>query len=94
VLLVVAGLLISVPIVVWGSTLILGWIERYPSLLYAGGAVLAWTAAKMIAAEPLFEAVLAGRPLAGNLIYIAAIGGVLAAAWLRNRRPKARKETA
>jgi len=43
--LVVAGLLISIPIVVWGSTLILHWIERFPGLLYVGGAVLAWTSA-------------------------------------------------
>ena len=35
-LLVVLGLLISVPIVVWGSTLILRWIERFPVLLYDG----------------------------------------------------------
>ena len=56
VLLVVLGLLISIPIVVWGSTLILHWIERFPSLLYIGGAVLAWTAAKMITSEPLLVA--------------------------------------
>ena len=31
VLLVVAGLVISIPIVVWGSTLILHWIERFPA---------------------------------------------------------------
>ena len=55
VLLVMAGLAISMPIVVWGSTLILHWIERFPALLYLGGAVLAWTAAKMIADEPLLE---------------------------------------
>src|ERR1700716_1326603 len=53
VLLVVLGLLISIPIVVWGSTLILRWIERLPILLYAGGGVLAWTAVKMMTAEPL-----------------------------------------
>ena len=41
ILLVVLGLLISIPIVVWGSTLILHWLERFPSLLYVGGAVLA-----------------------------------------------------
>lgn len=44
VLLVILGLVISIPIVVWGSTLILHWIERFPGLLYIGGAVLAWTA--------------------------------------------------
>src|SRR4029077_19581533 len=46
-LLVVCGLVISIPIVIWGSTMILKWIERFPSIIYVGGAVLAWTAAKM-----------------------------------------------
>src|SRR5882672_10204790 len=58
ILLVVLGLLISIPIVVWGSTLILRWIERFPGLLYIGGAVLAWTAAAMIADEPYFQSFL------------------------------------
>src|SRR5262245_16832172 len=44
-LLVVLGLLISVPIVIWGSTLILKWVEKYPSIVYIGAGVLAWTAA-------------------------------------------------
>jgi YjbE family integral membrane protein len=86
-LLVVLGLLISIPIVVWGSTLILKWIERYPSILYVGGAVLAWTAAKMIVTEPFVASALAERHAAwGATIYIAIIGGVLGFAWLRNRR--------
>jgi YjbE family integral membrane protein len=88
VLLVVTGLLISIPIVVWGSTLILKWLERLPALLYAGGAVLAWTAAKMITDEPLYEAWLQARAGLKPLIFIAIIGGVLGAAWLRNRKQK------
>ncbi|NMC27722.1 MAG: TerC family protein, partial [Syntrophomonadaceae bacterium] len=54
-LLVVVGLLISIPIVVWGSTIILTWVERYPSIIYLGAGVLAWTAAKMIVDEPLLN---------------------------------------
>ena len=86
VLLVVLGLVISIPIVVWGSTLILRCIERYPAILYAGGAVLAWTAAKMIAGEPFMAEALAGRPGWTASIYAGVMGGVLAAALLRNRR--------
>lgn len=89
-LLVVAGLVISIPIVVWGSTLILHWIERFPVLLYAGGAVLAWTAAKMIVSEPLLEEHLSAA-LRGA-IYVAVIGGVLGTAVARTRR-QARKQT-
>jgi YjbE family integral membrane protein len=93
VLLVVAGLLISIPIVVWGSTLILHWIERFPALLYVGGAVLAWTAAKMIADEPLYHAWLDARPGLNGALFAAIIGGVLGAAWLRNRKPAARQQS-
>jgi YjbE family integral membrane protein len=50
--LVVIGLLISIPIVVWGSTFILRLVARYPWIVHIGVAVLAWTAAKMIASEP------------------------------------------
>ena len=50
-LLVVIGLLISVPVVMWGSTLILKWIDRYPIIVTIGAGVLAWTASKMIVGE-------------------------------------------
>lgn len=52
-LLVTLGLLISIPIVVWGSTLILKWVERFPIIVYAGSGVLALTGAKMMLSEPL-----------------------------------------
>lgn len=53
--LVVIGLLISVPIVVWGSMIILRLMERFPWILYVGSGVLAYTAAKMIAGENFIE---------------------------------------
>jgi predicted tellurium resistance membrane protein TerC len=53
--LVILGLLISVPIVVWGSTFFIKLIERYAWILYAGAAVLAFTAAKMITHEVLID---------------------------------------
>jgi YjbE family integral membrane protein len=86
ILLVVLGLVISIPIVVWGSTVILKWMERFPSLLYAGGAVLAWTAATMILGEPRIASELAERPLFRAAIYVAVIAGVLGLALARNRR--------
>jgi YjbE family integral membrane protein len=93
VLLVVLGLVISIPIVVWGSTLILHWIERFPSLLYIGGAVLAWTAAKMLVEEPMLrDSILSERPGIRVLLYLVVIGGVLGLAWLRNRKGAAQKE--
>ncbi|MOA24686.1 Integral membrane protein TerC family protein [compost metagenome] len=54
-LLVIIGLAVSVPIMVWGSTMILKLTERYPIVITIGAAVLAWTAAKMLVAEPLVD---------------------------------------
>ena len=53
--LVVLGLLVSIPIVMWGSTLILKWVERFPQIIVAGAGILGWTAAKMIMSEPLIK---------------------------------------
>jgi len=92
ILLVVLGLLISIPIVVWGSTLILRWLERYPSLLYVGGAVLAWTAVKMITGEPFLEEFFEERRRLVNVLYVLVVGGTLGLAWLRNRRALTAKE--
>lgn len=93
-LLVVLGLLISVPIVVWGSTLILKWVDRFPVIVYLGAGVLAWTAAQMMLHEPLLEAYAptAARvkdPVVQGTFYVAVIGGVLAAGYLADRRRRA-----
>ena len=86
VVLVVLGLLISIPIMVWGSTVVLRFLERLPVLIYVGGAVLAWTAASMILGEPRIAELLAPQPLARALAYVALVAGVLGAAALRNRK--------
>jgi YjbE family integral membrane protein len=86
VLLVMLGLGISIPMVVWGSTLILGCLERFPALHYFGGTVLAWTAARMVTGEPSFEGLFEEQPGLQAALYPAIIGGVLAFAWLHNRR--------
>ncbi len=85
-LLVVLGLLISIPIVVWGSQLILKLVDRFPAIIYLGAAVLAWTAAKMITSEPLLDDVLAGRVWLTGLIYAAVMAGVLGGGYRAIRR--------
>jgi YjbE family integral membrane protein len=77
-LLVILGLAISVPIVVWGSTLVVKWVERYPAILWIGAAVLGWTAAKMTASEPLLAPWLAAWPVARTALYALAVGGLVA----------------
>lgn len=54
-LLVILGLLISVPIMVWGSTMFIKLMQKFPVIIYIGAGILAFTAAKMIAHEPLLH---------------------------------------
>ena len=50
--LVILGLLISIPLVVWGSTLILKLIGRFPVIMYVGAGAIAFTAGRMITHDP------------------------------------------
>jgi YjbE family integral membrane protein len=84
--LVVLGLIISIPIVIWGSTMILKWISRFPWIVSVGVAVLAWTAAKMIVSEPMFAEFFSSQRVAAYGVYVAVIGGVFGAAWVVSRR--------
>ena len=84
--LVVIGLLISVPIVVWGSTLVLRLVERFPIITYVGAAVLAFTAAKMIVDEPLLDAVFDPYLAMRIAAYAVLVAGVIGAGWLTARR--------
>ena len=85
--LVVLGLLISIPVVIWGSTQILKLVERYPSVTYLGAGVLAWTAAKMMTSEPISQDWLASQsPALEYVIQVAVVLGVLTSGFIRSRR--------
>ena len=87
-LLVVVGLLVSVPIVVFGSSIVLRLVQRFPLIIHAGAAVLAYTAARMIVHEPLLDEVFDEAVLRW-LAYGAAIAGVLAAGhWASRQRQR------
>ena len=85
-LLVILGLLISIPIVVWGSTLILRFIDRFPAFVYLGAGVLAWTAAKMMSSEPLLKPFYADYKLVVPLMFMVIVAGVLWAGFVKNHR--------
>ena len=58
--LLVFGLLISIPLIAWSSQLVLKVIDRFPLVIYAGGALLGYVAGEMLVNEavlaPVFEA--------------------------------------
>jgi len=86
-LMVVLGLLISIPIMVLGSTIIIRLIERFPLIIDAGAAVIAYTAGNMITHEPLLQAYFA-QPGLKYLLIAAIIAGVLIAG--RRQKQKTR----
>ncbi len=94
VVLVVIGLLISVPIVVWGSTLVLKLVERFPVITYIGAGVLAYTAAHMIIGEPLLDEVFDPSVINRIVTYAVLIVGVLAAGWWSAHRSPSNRPSA
>src|SRR3546814_18570685 len=42
VILVIFGLLVSVPIIIWGSTLLLKLLDRFPIIVTLGAGLLGW----------------------------------------------------
>jgi predicted tellurium resistance membrane protein TerC len=52
--LVIFGLLVSIPIIVWGSQLVIKLMERFPIIITLGGMLLGWIAGTMAISDPAF----------------------------------------
>ncbi len=98
--LVVIGLLISIPIVVLGSKLVLQLVEKWPVIINLGAAVLAFTAAQMVINEKLLDPIFDGGEtinlIARGATYAVAIVGVLGLGWWATRKqenPETETET-
>lgn len=87
-ILALLGLLISVPIVIWGSTLFVKVVERYSVVVYIGAGVLAWTAAKMIVDEPFLNHFFESNPFVKWVLTI----GLIAAVIMYGRNKKMNKK--
>lgn len=56
------GLAVSIPLIVWSSQLILHWMERFPSIVLFGAALLGYVAGQMIFSDPGVLALLPPLP--------------------------------
>jgi predicted tellurium resistance membrane protein TerC len=50
--LVIFGLLVSIPIIVWGSQLVIKLMDRFPMIITLGGMLLGWIAGTMVLSDP------------------------------------------
>jgi YjbE family integral membrane protein len=60
-MLLVFGLLVSIPLIAWSSQLVLKLIDRFPFIIYAGGALLGYVAGEMLVSEALFKTIVDAR---------------------------------
>jgi len=77
--LVIFGLLVSIPIIVWGSQLVIKLMDRFPVIVTLGGMLLGWIAGTMAVTDPAVKDYLAQAvPLgASTLSYVAGAAGAL-----------------
>ena len=57
ILLLILGLAISIPLVIFGATLLLKLMERFPVIITIGGALIGWVAGEMLVTDPILGTV-------------------------------------
>ncbi len=95
-LLLIIGLGLSIPLIIFGSQLLMKVMERYPVIITIGAALLGFVAGEMLvtdrAVEHLFEA--AGRASTTIIEVAGAVGVVLIGQWLARRKRQSEPEQA
>ncbi|WP_025697822.1 TerC family protein, partial [Paenibacillus forsythiae] len=88
--LIVIGIALSIPVVVWGSGIISGWLHRFPVLIYFGAYILAYTAGEMLLKDAKLGAMLSFLlPALHSLLPVALGVAVVAAGGIKRHTPKA-----
>ncbi|MEK4511889.1 TerC family protein [Paenibacillus anaericanus] len=85
----VIGIAISIPIVVWGSNLIADWLHRLPLLSYVGAGILGYTAGRMLLHDPqLGSMITLAIPMFANMIPTILAVTVIMFGWFKNYSAK------
>ena len=84
--LLILGLAISIPLVIFGSTLMIKLMERFPIIIMLGAALIGWVGGETIVSDTILRDVLVAKPW---LHYAAAVAGavfvVAVGRWLQKR---------
>jgi len=78
--LVIFGLLVSIPIIVWGSQFVIKLMDRFPMVIVLGGMLLGWIAGTMAVTDP---AIAGWMPQAEPVAGAAAAAKIEVSAWVR-----------
>lgn len=82
--LLIVGLVLSIPLIVFGSTIIMKMIERFPIIVYLGAGLIAYTAGEMIDADKAIEPFVPQMVHGTHYLAMALTVGVLAFGWWFN----------
>jgi len=93
--LVIFGLLVSIPIIVWGSQFVIKLMDRFPAVITLGGMLLGWIAGTMAVGDPAAAGVIPqaapGEAIA-SIRYGAGLAGALLVVslglWLKRRQAR------
>ena len=94
--LVAFGIAVSIPIIIWGSKLVLMLMDRLPIIITLGGALLGWIAGHMLVTDIIMAPLLSNAPhwihyLAGGIgaLFVVVLGTLLARRRLAEAAPLA-----
>jgi YjbE family integral membrane protein len=90
--LIILGLLISIPLIIFGATLIMWLLNRFPIIVVAGGGLLGYIAGEVLATDPAYADKLAAL-IPNHKMWFEIGGAILTVAvgyWLQ-RRARAKK---
>lgn len=89
-MLVIFGLLVSVPFIVCGSQIILKVLDRFPVIVYLGGALLGWIAGGLFVSDGFMTGQFPGIEAWHMPVSLACAALVLAAGLITRRRMEAK----
>ncbi|MCA0250326.1 MAG: TerC family protein [Proteobacteria bacterium] len=90
--LIVLGLLISIPLIIFGATLIMALLNRFPIIVVAGGALLGWIAGEVLATDPGYADKLAAlTPHAKTILEVGCAVLVVTVGYFLQYRAKQRR---
>jgi predicted tellurium resistance membrane protein TerC len=103
VVLLVLGLAISIPLVIFGATILMKLMERYPIIITIGAALLGWVAGEMLVTDVTLAGWINANapwvhvhlPLFGEISWAQPVGAVLVVVvgkWLAARAEKSREQ--
>lgn len=90
--LVIFGLVVSIPIIVWGSQIVLKLMDRFPVIILLGGMLLGWIAGSMFQTDPMLKDLIPQEQFwhyalgAAGALLVLAIGQALKARRARGKK--------